>query len=132
MLQLPSRLRASVLTPLFLLLVGGATPAAAQSADFTAFRAACANGAGFLIGEVPEGKDATPVMAVLCPCLETGFAAFSQPEIDALEADLRTGSSAEAKARYPAYQELQDKATAVLGTCFGAPEVMSAAKDAGI
>jgi hypothetical protein len=130
MLKLSSHLRA--LAPLFLLPLFAATPVAAQSVDFTAFRASCLAGAGFLIGEVPEGKDATPVMAVLCPCLETGFAAYSQPEIDALEADLRTGSSVEAKARYPQYLELQDKATGVLGACFAAPEVMSAAKTAGI
>jgi hypothetical protein len=113
-------------------LLAGAAPAAAQTADFTAFRASCAKGAGFLIGEVPEGKDTQPVMDALCPCLETGFAAFSQAEIDALEADLRTGSSAEARARFPAYEDLQQKATGILGTCFASPEVMSAAKTAGL
>ena len=108
----------------------GAAPAAA--ADFTEFRASCLGGAAFLIGEVPEGKNAQPVLDALCPCLEAGFASYSQPEIDALEADLRTGSADEAKATYPAYQELQTKATEVLGTCFSSEAVMAAAAAEGL
>ncbi len=104
----------------------------APAADFTAFRAACLNGAAFLIGEVPEGKYPQPVMDALCPCLEAGFAEFEQEEIDALEADLRTGTSDEAKATYPAYEELQSKATAVLGTCFSSDAVMAAARAEGL
>src|SRR5436190_621819 len=89
------------------LTVIGFVPAPATAADFTAFRVACTNGGPFLLGEVPEGKDGQPVIDALCPCLEAGFVSYSQPEIDALEADLRTGTSDEAKAKYSAYQELQ-------------------------
>jgi len=91
---MPRFLRLAAL-PLALAL--SAAPALGQQVDFTAFRAACTGGAAFLIGEVPEGADAAPVLAALCPCLETGFADFSQAEIDALAADLRTGSTEEAR-----------------------------------
>lgn len=107
-----------------------ATPATA--ADFEKFRAACLSGGPFLIGPAPEGKNVQPVLDALCPCLEAGFASYSQPEIDALEADLRTGSADEAKATYPAYQELQTKATGVLGTCFASDAVMAAARAEGL
>lgn len=129
--DVPSLLMRGVLTAsLALSVVLTASPAPA--ADFTAFRAACLNGAAFLIGDVPEGKNAQPVMDALCPCLEAGFAAFSQPEIDALEADLRTGTSDEARATYPAYKDLQSKATGVLGTCFASDAVMTAARAQGL
>jgi hypothetical protein len=121
--------RVLAVLPLALLMLG-ASPSAA--ADFTAFRAACLNGGAFLIGPVPEGKDAGPVLAAICPCLEAGFASYSQPEIDALEADLRTGTSDEAKAKYPAYQGLQAKATGVLGTCFGSEPVTAAVRAQGL
>lgn len=107
-------------------------PFPAVGADFTEFRAACLGGAAFLIGEVPEGKNAQPVLDALCPCLEAGFAGYSQPEIDALEADLRTGTSDEAKATYADYHALQTKATGVLGTCFGSEAVMAAAAAEGL
>ena len=81
---------------------------------------------------MPDGKNAQPVIDALCPCLEAGFASYEQPEIDALEADLRTGTPDEAKAKYPAYQELQAKATGVLGTCFASQAVMDAAKAEGL
>lgn len=110
----------------------GLAPAPATAADFTAFRVSCTNGGAFLLGEVPEGKNAQPVLDALCPCLEAGFASYEQAEIDALEADLRTGTSDEAKAKYPAYQELQAKATGVLGTCFASQAVMDAAKAEGL
>lgn len=106
--------------------------APASAADFTEFRAACLGGEAFLIGEVPEGKNAQPVMDALCPCLETGFAAYSQPQIDALEADLRTGTNDEAKATYPAYEDLKARATGVLGTCFASDAVMAAARAEGL
>ena len=102
------------------------------AADFTVFRASCLGGSAFLIGEVPEGKNVQPVMDALCPCLEDGFAAYTQAEIDALEADLRTGNADEAKASYPAYPELQARATGVLGTCFSSPAVMAAAQAEGL
>jgi len=114
------------------LAVIGFSPAPATAADFTAFRVACTNGGPFLLGEVPEGKDGQPVIDALCPCLEAGFVSYSQPEIDALEADLRTGTSDEAKAKYSAYQELQAKATGVLNTCFTSEAVISAAKAQGL
>ncbi len=118
--------------PLVLALSAGAAPALGQQADFAGFRDACANGAAFLVGEVPEGADVAPVLAALCPCLETGFADFSQAEIDALAADLRTGSTDEARAAYPAYEDLKAKATGVLGICFSSPEVLEAARQQGL
>ncbi len=121
-----------VVLPLVLALVGSAGPVLAQSADFTAFRAACADGGTFLLGEAPEGKDVGPLIEALCPCLETGFGDFSQAEVDALEADLRTGSTDEAQAAYPAYEQLQAKATGVLGVCLSSPEVVEAARQQGL
>ena len=110
--------------PLALVLFAG--PAAA--ADFTKFEAACTSGGAFLLGETPAEVDQSAVLGTLCPCLETGFAAYTQPEIDALTADLRTGSSVEAKATYPAYGDLQAKASQVLLACFNtdaAPAALS-------
>ena len=104
----------------------------ASAADFAAFRDACLNGGPFLVGDVPGGKSGQPVLDALCPCLEAGFADYSQAEIDVLEADLRTVAPGEVKPTYPAYEELQDKATAVLGTCFASEEVMAAARAEGI
>ena len=114
------------------LAVIGLAPVPAAAADFAAFRAACTNGGAFLLGEVPEGKNAQPVIDSICPCLEAGFASYSQPEIDALEADLRTGTSDEARAKYPAYQELQANATGVLNTCFTSQAVNSDAQAKGL
>ena len=125
-------MRRPILFASLALLLGATASLPAPAADFTAFRAACTNGAAFLIGEVPEGKNTQPVLDALCPCLEAGFAGYSQPEIDALEADLRTGTSDEAKATYAGYQELQTKATGVLGTCFGSEAVMAAAAAEGL
>ena len=125
--------RSLVLASLALsLTAAGFVPLPAIAGDFTAFRAACSNGGAFLLGEVPEGKNAQPVIDALCPCLEAGFASYTQPEIDALEADLRTGTNDEAKATYPGYQELQTKATEVLGTCFSSEAVMAAAAAEGL
>ena len=120
---------ASLVLPLTTL---GSAPTPSVAADFTAFRAACTNAGAFLIGEVAEGKNAQPVLDALCPCLEAGFADYSQPEINALEADLRTGTNDEAKATYPAYQGLQAKATGVLGTCFSSTSVTWAVAAAGL
>lgn len=114
------------------LVVALMSTAPATSADFNAFRAACFNGGASMLGPVPEGKTAGPVLAALCPCLEAGFASYSQPEIDALEADLRTGTSDEAEATYPAYQELQAKSTRVIAACFGSQAVMEAARAQGL
>lgn len=106
----------TALLPLALDLALVAGPAAA--ADFTKFDAACTSGGAFLLGETPAKVDQGAVLGTLCPCLETGFAGYTQPEIDALTADLRTGSSVEAKATYPAYGDLQAKASRVLLACF--------------
>ncbi|MDO8359627.1 MAG: hypothetical protein Q7T08_06255 [Devosia sp.] len=60
---------------------------------------------------------------MLCPCLQSGLARYTQAEVDALTTDLRTGSSDEAKATYPAYAGLQDKAGIVLEACFNTDAV---------
>jgi hypothetical protein len=104
----------------------------AQAADFARFHASCLAGGAFLLGDVPEGKNAQPAIEALCPCLEAGFASYSQSEVGALEADLRTGTSDEAKATYPAYQQLQAKATDVLRTCFASGAVTAAMRAAGL
>ena len=108
------------------------SPIPAAAADFTAFRLACAGGGAFLLGDVPDGTNAQPILDALCPCLEAGFASYTQPEVDALEADLRTGTNDEAKAKFPASQELQAKASGTLRTCFASDAVMSAATAAGL
>lgn len=107
-------------------------PTTTIAAEMTAFHEACIGAQEFLIGPVPEGKDAQPVLDALCPCLETGFAEYTQPEVDALTSDLRTGSPEEAMASYPEYEQLQEKATTVLGGCFASEAVMAAAKAQGL
>jgi len=79
--------------------------------------------AAFLLGPDVSKEQAAKVLGVLCPCLETGFAALGQPAVDALEADLRTGNSDESKAKYKGYGALQETATGVLGACFAKEEV---------
>jgi hypothetical protein len=107
-------------------LLGAALPAAPlQAADFGKFHAACLSdtAAGFLLGPDVSKEQATTVLGLLCPCLEEGFKTLGQPEVDALEADLRTGNSDEAKAKYKGYEALQQTATGVLGACFSKEEI---------
>jgi hypothetical protein len=92
--------------------------------DLSNFEKACPKARTFLLKDVPPEADGDAVLAALCPCLKTGFETYSQDEIDALTADLRTGSSFEAQATYRDYLALQSKASDVLGACFKTPDVL--------
>ena len=123
---MPSILSHRLIPLAALALAALAVPAApAAAADFAKFRLACHSeqAAAFLLGPEASREQADAVLGVLCPCLEQGFAQLSQPQIDALAADLRTGSSDEAKAKYAGYADLQQTATGVLGVCFSKDEV---------
>ncbi len=122
MLQLPPGLRPRVLTALVALVLV-ATPGASNANVLTNFEKACPKARTFLLKDVPPEADGDAVLAALCPCLKKGFETYSQDEIDALTADLRTGSSFEAEATYRDYLALQSKASDVLGACFNTPEV---------
>ena len=123
---MPSNLSRRLISAATIVLLGAALPAApVQAADFAKFHAACLSdkSAAFLLGPDVSKDQATLVLGVLCPCLENGFASLGQPEVDALEADLRTGSADESKAKYKGYEALQETATGVLGVCFAKEEV---------
>ena len=114
----------------FGMVAAGASPVVA--ADFTDFRAACLNSGSFLVGPGRHDKDAGPVLAALCPCLEYGFSGKSQDEIDALAAELRAGNVASADPAYTPHPELQSRATGVLGACFSSAAVAEAARGQGL
>jgi hypothetical protein len=110
-------------------LLGAALPAApVHAADFVKFHAACLShkSAAFLLGPETSKEQAALVLGVLCPCLEDAFKTLDQPAVDALEADLRTGNSDEAKSKYRDYATLRETATGVLGVCFAKDEVTKA------
>jgi len=108
-------------------LLGAAVPVtpASAAADFTKFHQSCLSdkSAAFLLGGDVSKEQSTAVLAVLCPCLEEGFSTMNQPEVDALEADLRTGNSNEAKSKYKNYDSLQQAATSILGICYSSEPV---------
>ena len=106
-----------------IVLAGLGSPVSASANDLTRFESACPKARTFLLKDVPPEVDGDAVLGALCPCLKTAFEAYSQPEIDALTADLRTGTSDEAKATYLQYGDLQAKATNVLEACFETDEV---------
>lgn len=123
---MPSNLSRRLISAATIVLLGAAVPAApVQAADFVKFHTACLsdNSAAFLLGPETSKEQAATVLGLLCPCLEEGFKSLGQPEVDALEADLRTGNSDESKAKYEGYDALQEAATGVLGTCFSKEEI---------
>jgi len=123
---MPSNLSHRVISAAAIVLLGAALPAApAYAADFGKFHQSCMSetSAAFLLGPDVSKEQAATVLGLLCPCLEEGFKSLGQPEVDALEADLRTGNSDESKAKYKGYESLQETATGVLGTCFSKEEI---------
>lgn len=123
---MPSNLSHRVISAAAIVLLGAALPAApAYAADFEKFHQSCMSdmSAAFLLGPDVSKERAATVLGLLCPCLEEGFKGLGQPEVDALEADLRTGNSDESKAKYKGYESLQETATGVLGTCFSKEEI---------
>ena len=110
------------------LLVATLAPLPSAAADLQSFDAACHGPKApvFLLKDAPAGTDADKALTALCPCLEATFAAYTQPEIDALTADLRTGTSDEGKAIYRGYSDLQAKASDVLAACFASPAMQAA------
>ena len=124
---MPSNLSRRLISAATIVLLGAALPAAPAyaAADFVKFHTACMSdaAAAFLLGPEVAQEQAATVLGLLCPCLEEGFKSLGQPEVDALEADLRTGNSDESKAKYKGYEALQETATGVLGTCFSKEEI---------
>ncbi|MDC9823906.1 hypothetical protein PRN20_09180 [Devosia sp. ZB163] len=102
-------------------------PALAQTpADTAGFSQACLGGATFLLGQVPEGADATTILTPLCGCLGTAFKDMSQKDIDMLAADLRGEGTDEAHTAHGNYQGLTELAREGLNNCFASPEVVAA------
>ena len=123
---MPSDLSHRLISAATIVLLGAAVPAApAYAFDFCKFHQSCLSdkSAAFLLGPDVSNEQAATVLGLLCPCLENGFSALGQPEVDALEADLRTGNADESKAKYKGYESLQATATGVLGTCFAKEEI---------
>ena len=124
---MPSDLSRRLISVASIVLLGAALPAAPAYAvaDFSKFHESCLSdtSAAFLLGPDVSKEQATAVLSLLCPCLETGFKSLGQSEVDALEADLRTGKSDDSKAKYKGYESLQETATGVLGTCFSKEEI---------
>jgi len=126
---MPSNLSHRVISAATIVLLGAAFPAApVHAADFGKFHQSCMSdtSAAFLLGPDVSKEQSATVLGLLCPCLEEGFKALGQPEVDALEADLRTGNSDESKAKYKGYESLQETATGVLGACFSKEEITKA------
>jgi len=103
----------------------------ASAADLSQFNALCPTGGNFLLGQGPAGSDNARVLVALCPCLAAEFKDYSQPEIDALAADLRAGSSDAGKAAYPQYAELKSKASSSLLVCMNDGAVVEAMRANG-
>ena len=95
------------------------------------FDATCPMAADFLLGDAPTGSDNGKVLAVLCPCLSTGFGNFSQADVDVLTFDLSTGDIKQSQATYPGYADLQSRAGQVLVTCLADPAVVEAMRIGG-
>ena len=109
-----------------LALAPGAQAQNAAPADFTAFNSACAGAQQFLLGNIPEGVDATKILTPLCGCLVTQFKDFSQKDVDILAADLRGEGTEEAHTAHGDYATVEEKARTALNTCFASPEVQAA------
>lgn len=103
---------------------------AQSGADLTQFSAACTGGAEFLLGQMPEGTEAEPILSPLCACLNTTFGALPQNDIDMLTADLRGEGTDEAHTAHGNYAALAETARTGLQTCFEAPEVVAAVQAA--
>ena len=104
-----------------------ALPALAQTpADLTQFSTSCQSGARFLLGDMPEGFDASPILTPLCGCLATTFKDMPQKDVDMLAADLRGEGTEEAHNAHGDYVGLTVKAREGVSACFAAPEVAAA------
>jgi len=110
------------------MIVLSVVPAAqAQSpADFTKFSETCLAAQTFLLGEVPEGVDASLILTPLCGCLTGAFKDMPQKDVDILAADLRGEGTDELHAAHGSYEKVTDLAREGLTTCFASPEVTAA------
>jgi hypothetical protein len=110
------------------MIVLSVVPAAqAQSpADFTKFSETCLAAQTFLLGEVPEGVDASLILTPLCGCLTSAFKDMPQKDVDILAADLRGEGTDELHAAHGSYEKVTDLAREGLTTCFASPEVTAA------
>lgn len=120
-----SRFTLAALMAVSILVAIPAVQAQDAPADLSGFNAACAGAELFLLGEVPEGTDATSILTPLCGCLATGFGDLPQADIDILAIDLRGEGTEELHAAHGDYQAVEDKARDVLNTCYASPEVMA-------
>ena len=104
-----------------------ASTAQAQSpADLTKFSETCLAAQTFLLGEVPEGVDASLILTPLCGCLAGAFKDMPQKDVDILAADLRGEGTDELHAAHGSYDKVTDLAREGLTTCFASPEVTAA------
>jgi len=105
-----------------------ASPAAlAQTpADFTKFSETCLAAQTFLLGEVPDGVDASLILTPLCGCLTGAFKDMPQKDVDILAADLRGEGTDELHAAHGSYEKVTELAREGLTTCFASPEVTAA------
>ncbi len=110
-----------------MLAVSAAPAALAQTpADFTKFSETCLAAKTFLLGEVPDGVDASLILTPLCGCLAGAFKDMPQKDVDVLAADLRGEGTDELHAAHGSYEKVTELAREGLTTCFASPEVTAA------
>ncbi len=102
------------------------TAQAQTPADFTKFTETCLAAQAFLLGEVPEGVDASLILTPLCGCLTGAFKDMPQKDVDILAADLRGEGTDELHAAHGSYEKVTELAREGLTTCFASPEVTAA------
>jgi hypothetical protein len=102
------------------------TAQAQTPADFTKFTETCLAAQAFLLGEVPEGVDASLILTPLCGCLTGALKDMPQKDVDILAADLRGEGTDELHAAHGSYEKVTELAREGLTTCFASPEVTSA------
>lgn len=106
------------------------TAQAQTPADFTKFTETCLAAQAFLLGEVPEGVDASLILTPLCGCLTGAFKDMPQKDVDILAADLRGEGTDELHAAHGSYEKVTELAREGLTTCFASPEVTAAMQTA--
>ncbi len=110
-----------------LLTLSAAPAALAQTpADFTKFSETCLAAQAFLLGDVPQGVDASLILTPLCGCLTGAFKDMPQKDVDILAADLRGEGTDELHAAHGSYEKVTELARQGLTTCFASPEVTAA------
>jgi hypothetical protein len=108
------------------LLLSAPAAMAQSSADMTAFSEVCLTAEEFLLGQLPEGTEAEPVMIPLCTCLTDEFSDLPQADVDMLTTDLRGEGTEDVRAAYGDYEALSVTARGGVTACFANPDVVAA------